>query len=525
MILTSNYIFDTKTKSTFPGYIQIEGKRIIAVGPMEELPPNAEVVDYGDQMIIPSFIDAHVHLFLSVLLHSKKITYAHGLSEEEVAAQAEGLPIVNGWKIGIGWFASEFGQNIHPTRKSLDAVCPNVPVMMIAGDAHTIWLNTTAMETMQITPQDIPTGVSGGALQDEEGLTGVFLEAVAIHYLGKILDPMKEDFAADLHAYAKHLNRMGITAVGDVAITGEASDDLVYPELYETLGEEASLRINFYPAMREETALIEKTAKKFQSDSLSFGGVKQFFDGVTSTHTAFLKDEYAFPYFPGDKGGPLIAIEKMRKLILLANEKGWPMRIHTIGDQAIRLALEYYQESQRKFPLANGKFNTLEHLEVMDANDLPLVSQDHLVISVQPSHLLVGWEALDAEVGPERAKQMFPFKDFLKEGAEIAFGTDTPVVIDVTPLESIYFSVARKDLSGKPEAGLMPEQAISVAEALYAHTKGAALALSRDDIGSLESGMLADIVVLNHNILADADEELLQTKVKATYFNGKLIHI
>lgn len=523
MILTSKYIFDTKTKNTFAGYVQVDGKQIIAVGPLEEMPAGKEVIDYGDQLVIPSFIDAHIHFFLSVLLFNKKLTYVHGLSEREVASQVADLPVMNGWKIGIGWYASEFGQNVHPTRKSLDIVSADTPVMLIAGDAHTIWLNTKALSDMKITEVDVPKGISGEALTDEEGLTGVFLEAVAIHYLAKILEPLKADFSEAFQAYCQHLNKMGITAVGDVALTGEAEDDLVYPALYESVQKDASMRINFYPAMREDTSQIEKVAAQYRSETLTFSGVKQFFDGVTSTHTAFMKEEYTYPYFPGDKGGPLIAIEKMRRLILEANKQDWPMRIHTIGDQAIHLALEYFQESQDKYPLSKGKHNTLEHLEVMDAKDLHLVNQDQLVISVQPSHLLVGWEALDAEVGPARAGQMFPFRDFLERGATLAFGTDSPVVIDVTPLESIYFAVARKDLTALPPEGLMPDQKISVAEALYAHTKGAALALSRSDIGSLEPGMLADICVLDRNILDSSAEELLQTQVVATYFNGELL--
>lgn len=523
MLITSNYIFDTRTKSTFAGFVQIEGKRITRVGLMEEIPEDKKRIDYGDNMIIPGFIDAHVHLYLSVLLFNKNLSYVSGLSEKEVADQVPRLDVVNGWKIGIGWYSSEFGQNVYPTRKSIDHICPDIPVLLISGDAHTIWMNSKALEVMNIKMETVPKDVSGEALADTEGLTGVFLEAVAIHYLAQILEPFQENFTKEFHSYCQHLNKMGITAVGDVALTGEAKDDLVYPALYETAQEDTSLRINFFPAMREETLQIEQTAKKYHSELLNFGGVKQFFDGVTSTHTAFMKEEYAHPYFSGDAGAPLIAVEKMRCLILKANKKGWPIRIHTIGDQAIRLGLEYYQESQMLYPLPEGKYNTLEHLEVMDWNDMHLVQQDQLVISVQPSHLLVGWEALDAEVGAVRAKQMFPFHGFLKEGATLGFGTDSPVVVDVTPLDSIYYAVARKDIGGNPSHGLMKDQRIPILEALYAHTKGAAMAVSRNDIGSLEAGMLADICVLDHNILEDTIDQLLQTKVIATYFNGILL--
>lgn len=524
MIITSKHIFDTESRSTFSGFIKIEENRITEVGPMSDLPEGEDVTDYGDGLIIPSFIDAHIHFFISVLLHNNKLTPVTGLSEDEVVSHVPDLPIVNGWKIGIGWYASEFGQHVYPTKASIDAICPNTPVVLISGDAHTIWLNSKAMEELSITEATLPKGVSGEAMTSDSGLTGVFTEAVAIHYLAKILDPLKSDFQNEFKSYATELNKMGVTAVGDLALTGEAEDDLVYPELYETVQSDTTVRIVFYPAMREDTSTIEDKAARYTSETLTFGGVKQFFDGVTSTHTAFMKDDYAFPYFEGDKGGPLIPEEKMRRFIFEANKKGWPMRIHTIGDQAIRLGLDYFKESEQSHPLEKGKYNALEHLEVMDATDLPLVNQDQLVISVQPSHLLVGWEALDAEVGPERAKEMFPFKDFLNEGATLGFGTDSPVVVGVTPLETLYYAVARKGVDGNPSKGLMPEQKLSVLEALVAHTKGSAMTLSRTDMGTLAPGQLADVCVLDNNILENDADNLLKTKVIATYFNGKLVY-
>ena len=221
---------------------------------------------------------------------------------------------------------------------------------------------------------------------------------------------------------------------------------------------------------------------------------------------------------------PLIDVQRMRRFILQANQQDWPMRIHTIGDEAIRQALLFYQESAAAHPLSKGKANTLEHLEVMDAADLPLVRQEQLVLSVQPSHLLVGYETLDEEVGPQRASQMFPFQSFLEQGATLAFGTDTPVVIDVTPLESLYYAVARQEKNGQPAGGLMPQEKISIADALYAHTAGAAKALSRQDIGRLEVGCLADLCILSQNILPLTAEELLQTTVEATVFDGRFVY-
>lgn len=522
-VLCSNYIFDTTTKTTFAGFIQIENGLIQQVGPLSDIPEGA-VIDYSDQMIIPSFIDCHVHFYLSALIHAGHLIQLTGATEQAFAEQVSSLPTTNGWKLGIGWFSSDFGQNVYPTKASIDVVCAEVPVMLISGDAHSIWLNTKGLEVLQITKEDIPQGISGEAIFENDELTGCFLEAVAINYLAEVLEIFKEKTTEAYLTYMTHLNQMGVTTIGDVALTGESWDDLVYPSLFQQIEEEATVRAVFYPAMRPEITKLTEIATTYHSPKVQMGGVKQFFDGVTSTHTAFLKEEYETPYFQGDVGSPLIDTERMRQLILLANQQGWPMRIHTIGDEAIHQALTYYQESLAKFPLAKGKYNTLEHLEVMDPCDLPLVNQEQLVISVQPSHLLVGYETLEEEVGEQRASEMFPFHSFLAHGATLAFGTDTPVVVDVTPLESIYYAVARREKSGIPVERLMPTEVISIAEALYAHTQGAAKALSRTDIGSLQVGQRADICILSQNLLTCSEEELLTTEILATMMDGQWVY-
>lgn len=528
ILLQSNYIFDTESKTTFAGFLLIEGNRIVDRGTIDQIPQNLPVdtqhIHVQNQMIIPGLIDAHVHFYLSALLHQGALTHVTGLTEEAIAAQVPAIPIKHGWKIGIGWFSSDFGQQVYPTRASIDRYCKDVPVMLIAGDAHSIWLNSSAIKALGITPETLPVGISGEALMENNRLTGCFLEAIAIHYLAEVLHVFQPESPTAFLDYMKQLNQYGITTIGDVALTGESWDDLVYPALYDKTAASATVRAVFYPAMREDTALLQEYYQHYRSEKVQMGGVKQFFDGVTSTHTAFLKESYETPYFPGDVGMPLIDVAQMRRLILSANQRDWPMRIHTIGDKAIQQALLFYQESAACQPLSSGKYNTLEHLEVMDATDLPLVAQQQLVLSVQPSHLLVGWETLEEEVGEIRAQQMFPFRSFIQQGATLAFGTDTPVVIDVTPLDSIYFAVSRSEKSGQPHGGLMPTEKMAVAEALYAHTAGAAKALSRQDIGGLEVGQLADICILSENILPLSPEALLKVKVAATIFDGQFVY-
>lgn len=517
----SNYIFDVNTRNTFSGYIEIEKGIIKNVIRGEFSAENKEVIDYSNFMIVPGFIDAHVHFYLASLINTGKICFIDGKSAKEVAKKAKKLPIYKGWKIGIGWYASDFGQQVYPGKKDLDEYIPDVPVMLISGDAHTVWFNSKALEMLNIDEKTVLTNVSGEILRDKEKITGVFLEAIAIYYLAKVLEIYKEDFPTASKEYMKNLNAMGITAVGDVALSGESPDDLVYHNLYSKISN-PTVKITFFPAMRENVTKLKEIYKKYQSDMLNMGGVKQFFDGVTSSHTAYLKNEYTKPYFKGDVGIPLLPIEKMKNLINLANKNNLPIRIHAIGDKAIELTLRYLKNAQENYPLSANKYNTIEHLEVMDLADLDLTTQENLVVSVQPSHLLVGYETLDEEVGELRAKTMFPFNSFVKEGAELAFGTDVPVVLDVSPIDTIYYAVNRQTKDGKPKEALIPNEKMTVQDSLYAHTKGAATALSRDDIGGIEIGKKADFVVLDKNLLKETN--LLDVNVIATFVNGKKVY-
>ena len=520
----SKYLFIGDSKETTEGILEIKDGKITNILPYHE-EVDGKIIDTGDKMVTPGFIDAHVHLYLSSLIHLGKMKAVGAPSIEEVVAQAKEIPVYNGWKIGIGWYASDFGQQVLPTKEDLDKASNEVPICLIAGDAHTIWLNTKALEELGLTSENIPSEIGGEAVKKDGELTGVFLEAIAIYYLSKVLAIYEAESKVALLDYMKHLNAMGITAVGDVALTGESPDDIVYPKLYSSVEDDATVRVSFFPAMREDVEENRRFYQTYQSPMLQMGGVKQFYDGVTSSHTAYLKEPYPMPFFEGDVGGPLLTEEKMERLTLLANQEGWPMRIHTVGDRAVELTLLNFKQAQEKYPFdAPYKFNTIEHLEVMDPTDLPLTAQPSLIVSVQPSHLLVGYETLDEEVGAERSRHMFPFKSFLEEGATLGFGTDTPVVLDVTPFESMFNAVARQTKEQLPVPCLMPEQRISIGEALKAHTSGAAKALSRLDIGTLEVGSLADFVILEKNILESDAVELLNTNVEATFVNGKCVY-
>lgn len=521
--LKSNKIFDSITATTFAGLIQITNERITAIyhDNAVQLPADAQCVDYGEQLVLPGFIDAHQHIYLSTLVYAQILHYVSGTTPEDVAQQAAQIPTYQGWKLALGFYASDFPDQQTPTSKDLDRIDALTPTMVIAGDAHSVWLNHAALATLDLA-QLLAGDYGGRAVQDDkDGYTGFFEEGLAIAIIAQILTKICPPTATLYLAYAQHLNTMGITGVADLALSGSAPDDLIYPAIYQQITKTSTVRTSIYPAMRPDIARVTQISQLFANEKrIQFGGVKQFYDGVTSTQTAYLKAPYPDST---NRGAPLLPDKLLHDLILTANQHGWPIRVHTIGDEAVWQTLTAFVHANQQFPLPVGQVNTLEHLELIDRCDLSLIEATQAVLSVQPSHALIGYETLDLEVGTKRAKNMFLFKDFIRAGARLAFGTDSPIVIDNTPLDTLFYATTRRTLANDPQVTFRYDQALPIRTAVLAHTKYAAQAIGRQDIGVIAVGNLADLVVLDTDILTIPATDLLNVKVMATIFNGQIV--
>lgn len=517
----ANHIFDTDTKTTFAGILALTDGKITEILPVDADVDATLVTDYGDQMIIPGFIDAHQHVSKASLVYADIFQPITGTSIEEVANNVAKLTAHNGWKLATGFYSSEFESSVEPTKFDLDQVEADVPTMLVSGDGHTVWLNSKALAQITIADTDL-TIYGGTAYQVDGEYTGFFEEGIAVRVESLIFDQIDLDRTTIYQRYMQYQNTMGITGTADIAATGASDDDLIYPAAYKPIADTLTMRVSMFPAMRTDTTRIEAIQTAFAGhERVQFGGVKQFYDGVTSTSTAYLKAPY--PGSTTNYGGPLLANEELHTLFLKANQNGWPIRVHAIGDEAVNQTLTTFAQANAQFPLPAGKFNTIEHLEVFDQADLPLIQDTQAIVSVQPSHALIEYDSLVNEVGLERSKAMFPTKDFLDNGATLAFGTDAPVVINHTPLQSLFNATTRRTLANDPQDSFRPEQAIDTVSALIAHTQNAAKAIQRPDLGAIKVGNYADLVVLDTDILAIPATELLSVKVMATIFNGETV--
>lgn len=515
----------------------VAGDRIVLVGAPEDViaacPAATPVRDYGDAFVCPGFHDAHLHFFHTALGESPYLLMHMGASEAELVERtrefAAGLPS-HAWVVTQGWRDYRWDPPVPPTKRSLDEAFPDRPCVMYSGDGHTLWVNSRALEELGVTRDAVPP--QGGSYdKDEHGeLTGIIREAAAMELLPKCLAWLTEQDVA--RAYEEQMGRMaeqGITSICDMALMPHPGCDFIRDDVYEALERagKLTLRVHMYPTLLDDQSRLEELQERYAEGEfplLRAPGFKQFFDGVSSQHTAWLTEPYSNPRFPGDCGRPTIPADRMRELVLAAAERGHSVRIHTIGDRAIHEALDIFEEAMGWYGDPLQGRNTLEHLENLLPEDIDRLAGLGIVASSQPGHITLDPGGPERDLGEGRSRVMWPFATYGSRGVSQAFGTDSPITA-VTSMDVLYCAVTRQDpFTHEPTGGWLPEERISAADALRIYTAGSATAVGREhELGQIAPGFLADFVVLDRDITACDPEEIQSARVQATYVGGRRV--
>lgn len=531
-ILVTTALFTGASDEPAPGAVALGDDRILWAGPLEAMPEAlrgdaTEVIDYGDALIMPGFHDAHLHYFHSALYLSPLAERFVGENEADAVARLAPLAArrpADSWLLTQGWRDYLWNPAGMPSRASLDAAYPTRPVAMYSGDAHTLWLNSCALERLGITEDSEPP--AGGSYdKDADGhLTGIVREAAAMELMPRIVAEFsREELLCAYRSFERYLNEHGITGVCDVSLMAMPGLDFVRDDLFGALEEagELTVRVSMFPTLLEDRSRLTALQAAHTGPLLSARGFKQFFDGVSSQHTAWVHDPYTNARFEGDCGRPTVGAEVMEALVAPAADEGSPVRIHAIGDEAIHRCLDIFEAH----PVAAPAHHTIEHLENFQPDDIARLARADVIASVQPRHITLDPGGPERDLGPERVPYMWPFRTLLDSGATLAFGTDSPVT-DIDPIDAVYTAVTRRDAdTHEPLGGWLPEERITLAEALRAYTAGSAAAAQRKgELGQLAPGMFADIVVLDPNPFELAPEDIQQAQVQATYVAGKKVY-
>jgi predicted amidohydrolase YtcJ len=534
LVIFGDAIFDGISEQPFQGGIAVLGNKIVAVSQekkniQEWIDDHTIVLNYDNKLVMPGFVDAHMHLFTGGIVNSKYMLTElfEARSEDDCAKMVARFAAANPdlKKIsGMGWFPGIWDDPLQkPTRKSLDLIVPDRPVYLLSADCHTFWLNTKALEECGINKD---TTVSFGEIgKDKHGeLDGLLYEIEACAAPNEKAFTLPKELMADLQAqFYMQLISYGITSTTNMSVSPVIENTLTGIEVaaeMEAKGE-LPIRIHFYPSLGldGDMTVAKELRAKYYSDRLRFSGLKQFVDGVTSTYTAFLLEPYSDN--SGVRGRSNYPYEIYEKGVVAANKEGIGVRLHAIGDGAVRMALDAFDASLE----ANGAHrcvNTIEHIEVIHPDDIGRFSKLNVVASMQPMHLIMDQNEQIVRIGTNRGKYAWPHHTILESGAKLAFGTDYPVA-DINPFPNIFAAVERMDEYGTV-VGINPEEKVTLTQALKAYTNGSASAIGRDsELGTLEEGKLADIIVLDRNLFQCGTKQIADTTVETTIMDGEIV--
>lgn len=530
VVLAGNAVFTGLTAEAKPGAIAIRENKIMAVGNFADLEPligpDTNVYQLGDQLIMPGFHDFHIHLFLGSL-SQQSVSLLAAQSEEEAADMvrqfAESRPD-DPWVIGFGWYHVYWQEKRLPHRSTLDKVVPDRPVFLFNAECHGAWLNSMALELAGI-DRGTPDPPFGEIMRDESGEPTGFLYETAMGLAKQALMLPPDRRNQILQDFLDQAARLGVTAVHDMfPLPGMELGDL---ELYEEFEQQGKLttRIHFLATLDGQLDRSKRLRDKYRSEKLMFSGLKQFLDGVPTTYTAYLLEPYSDR--PDTRGNTLIPPEIVKKWVVEADREGFRVRLHACGDGAVQLGLDCYEAARQLNGLWDSR-HTIEHIEVIHPNDLSRFQELNVIASMQPEHLAAATtyagNAYLSRLRGERERYTWPIRTLKDRGAQLAFGSDFPVV-GLNPLDEIYRAVTRKHDDGLPEGGWNPQEKITLTEALRAYTFGSAYGAFREhDLGTLEPGKLADIVVLNENLFNIPAEQIPMCRVSMTMMDGKIVY-
>jgi predicted amidohydrolase YtcJ len=490
--------------------VAIVNDRIFAVGSDQAVrslcSPHTRVIDARGGSILPAFNDAHVH-FLMASRSLGQLDLCGAETQTEVEHRVAEYVARNGdpWVVGRGWFYSAFPGGM-PTLALLDRLIPDRPAYLESFDAHTGWANTKALNIA---------GVNSSGVLKEAAMLGVTRQIPA-----RSRDQELEALRAGMRVAAEH-------GIGSVQEAGDGQDEL---ELWDALREADELTVRVRLAfdmvpgldsatLRQRLDDYEELARPGRNNTwISTGILKAFADGVVESRTAALLEPYEGTI---ERGEPLWSPEELTEAVRVADARGWQVQVHAIGDAAIRQALDAFAGAGPE------RRHRIEHIEAPSPLDLPRFAELGVIASMQPQHAEPNRNLFDVwlpNLGAERAAYGWPWRSILHSGGRIAFGTDWPVV-PLDPAASLHVAVTRQTRAGEPAGGWLPDQRLKVAEALAAWTFGGAYAEhAEDQKGTLGVGMLADIAVIDSNIVAMPNTDLGALKVKATVVGGRVVY-
>lgn len=500
----------------------LRGPEIVAVGTRAELERETVDVrhDWRETTIIAGLTDAHAHLL--GLGQAREVVDLRGAaSVDEILARLRASAPPSGWILGRGWDQNLWGvggPNEMPTATQLDEAFPKRPVWLSRIDGHAGWANSQVMRLTGI-DESTPNPEGGEILRDPSSgaATGVLVDNAMT--LVPVPEPSDADVERWLLAATREAATLGLTGVHEMGLGSAAHAVLTRLAREQAL----PIRVHGYADESWWLAGLDGLAARpiTPADRYVLAGVKLYVDGALGSRGAALLQPYSDR--PDHRGALMHDVAYFTELVTAILEHGLQVASHAIGDLGIRTIIDAYSQALAAKPRPDHRLR-VEHAQIIDPADIPRMAALGLVASMQPTHATSDMPWVEARVGSERLAGAYAWRRMLEAGVALAFGSDFPVE-QPSPLLGLYAAVTRQDLAGVPEGGWLPEQRLSIAEAITGFTSGAAYAGHRDDhLGMLAPGFRADLTVLRGDPMTVAPSELPKLEVHATLVDGELAY-
>ena len=544
-LFVTGTIFTADPEQPWAEALVVEGSEITFVGTLAAAtahagPDAVEVIDAGDGVVIPGFVDAHAHLLhTGAALVRAQLRPATSL--DEIAAELRRWVAANPDEprvLGVGWIFSAVPGSM-PTRQMLDTIIADRPVYLDASDLHSVWVNSAALAELGITDGEncTPDPIGGHIVRDEDGVaTGLLLENAGYHLAWPMMN-QATDTVRDIQlrtAVGAYL-AAGTTAAVDMGLDQDSLDALLRADERDELGFTVIghwlINRTGDPAteltqVAEAARLVAQYGGQAGTDGrrrVRVVGIKLITDGTIDGCTAGMCHSFT----NGEPGEMVWPREVMEPVVLAADEAGMQIALHAIGDLAVRTCLDVLEvAAQRRSERGDTRErrHRIEHLEYVDDADVPRLAPLGVTASMQPVHVdpayLDNWIEL---LGPDRAQRGFAWPEYLAHGATLAFGTDTPTAAH-HPLPNMYLAATRCSPNDHAAVPLRPDFALPLDQSVVHATRDAAWASFEETRrGMLRPGLAADLVILDSNPFRDGNQTLLTTRVVRTVVGGQSV--
>lgn len=505
--------------------IAISGDRIAAVGSGDEIRswigPHTHTIDAHGKTVMPGFVDAHVHFsdggFSLSSVKLKDAATPHEFTRR-IGEFAKTLP-KGEWILEGNWDNQKWGGEL-PARAWIDTVTPDNPVFVERYDGHMSLANSLAVKLARVT-KDTPEPAGGEIVRDAQGEpTGIFKDSAQDLIYRAIPDPTNDQLDRAVSAALAEARRFGVTSLDDISSFADVRS-------YQRLFARGQLTARIYcitPMPQWQRLADAGILQGFGNDWVRMGAVKGFADGSLGSETAYFFDGYTDnPSYIGLMNEMMYPLGHMDEMALGSDRAGLQLVIHAIGDRAIAEILGIYDKLEREDGQRDRRLR-IEHAQHMRPQDFAEFARLHVIASMQPYHAIDDGRWAEKLIGHQRAETSYAWRSMLDHSVKLAFGTDWTVA-PLNPLLGLYAAVTRATLDGKNPGGWIPNEKITLPQAIEAYTMGSAYAeFSEKQKGSLTPGKLADVVVLDQDLFAIPAERIKDVNVLYTIAGGKIVY-